>query len=143
MRYIISVVLLVASLTQVDPAAACSVFCRPQSVSEEASHSDAIFVGRVVKVTQNRTTFDVSRSWKGQVGKTFVLDNLFTECFNSHNFKLDQTYLVFARKDFLNPADKNAAPFISGTCDRQSSLAKADDDLKALDRLFGSGTKRK
>lgn len=124
MRHAISAVLLalLATFALVHRAAACSVYCKPQSVAEDAAHTDAVFVGRVIKVTQRYTTFKVSRFWKGQLAKTFVLENILTDCFSSYEFKPGQTYLVFARKDFYNPADKNAAPLISGTCDRQSSI---------------------
>ena len=116
---------------------ACSCVPLPPPI-EHFKKATAVFSGKVIEIKkaklnigngmflQKRVKFDVAKSWKGVEKKTVLL---FTgrgggDC--GYGFEKGESYLVYAfGKDSLS----------TSICTRTRTLANAQEDLKALERL--------
>jgi len=103
----------------------------------------AVFAGKVVEADLLKVKFKVERSWKGSVGKEFVLstgvrkyeDGAFSISSCDYHFKVGDEYLVYAY-----PVDPGWHPdstdLQARQCTRTRLLKDAEQDVEMLEQLW-------
>ncbi len=127
--------LLVAG-TWVIPHVASACSCLPPEPPKEAlEKAEAVFVGRLVEVSEEgggnmlarrRYQFEVSRYWKGELGKTTTLTSAVSSAACGRSYAQDEEYLIYAS------VDANGGGLVDFLCSRTRTLASADEDLAVL-----------
>lgn len=121
--------LLIGLLLVVLSAGACSCKSPPPPL-EAMEKAAAVFAGKVTaleadeKDHQVRATFEVSRVWKKQAGKTIVVITNENGASCGYTFHEGETYLVYAYE--------REGKLYTSICARTKVLAHAKDDLDAL-----------
>lgn len=134
-RWLVLVVV-AAAVFVANPRCAYACSCLPPGPPRDAlASSDAVFAGRVVKLSAPlgdvvssvdpvSVTFEVSRSWKGAQAQTVVVKTASSSASCGFNFEQGREYLVYA-----GTADGELQ---AGLCSRTQALATAAEDLAAL-----------
>ena len=75
--------------------------CELPSTRRAFNGSKYVFQGKVIAVKENDITFEIEKSWKGNLKKQVSVDaepNAFTgSCGDGFAFELNETYVVFIR----------------------------------------------
>jgi hypothetical protein len=121
------VFLAVASLLISQPVMCCS--CVETTLKEMLESSDAVFVGKVIRLEDFgfdtiRVVLQPLRVVKGLSPKEIELVELSHCCFCGVGFDIGETYLVFASLYEGN--------LVTSTCNRSGKLRDVTEDLKAL-----------
>lgn len=102
--------------------------CAIPNFEREFRNSQAVFVGKVTKVTKvgddRIFEFAVEKYWKGPTTKRMTV-SFYENTRYQVWFKLGETYLMFAARD-------SDGRFTVGRCSRSKDLSHADEDLKKL-----------
>ena len=131
MRWLLVLLIGLASFTQTSEARACS--CMKLTPSEGLSSSYAVFTGEVTKIEPNTTTkfggveitLQVKKVWKGKIGEQVEVRTASSSAACGYNFVKGETYLVYADRD-------EADPMRVSLCSRTALVASAQDDLDFL-----------
>lgn len=113
---------------------ACS--CLPaKSAAQELELSTAVFSGKVTKIKRHKKAenifgsveviFRVEKNWKGVKEKTVSVFTSSNSASCGYNFKVNQTYLVYANRN-------DEGKIEASICSRTKRLKDAGEDLKEL-----------
>ncbi|MDT5121752.1 MAG: hypothetical protein QOC96_1234 [Acidobacteriota bacterium] len=114
-------------------AAASACLCRIQSLAHIKKTASVIFVGQALEVENGfktgqfrgwRTTFKVSRYWKGQLSDEMIVYTGPDDC--AAYFEVGQEYLVFAY------TPKGEQQLYTDACMKTGLVRHSAEDLKAL-----------
>ena len=117
-----------------DQAFACSCI-PPRPPLESMADSDAVFVGKVVRIEEEggamissadpvKVVFEVSKVWKGEENAAISLATARDSASCGYDFMAGEEYLVYA--------NSSETGLTTGLCNRTMQLAMADEDLAAL-----------
>ena len=125
-------------------AFACSCIMPEGSLSklvgDAKKSSDAIFSGRVLKITENPNAermqyqylsveLKVVDTWKGTIGKTVIIRTGSNDGNCRYPFKVGETYLIYAENSTMYSPTK----FLSASvCSRTTPLAEGKPDIRFL-----------
>ena len=131
MRWLLVILIGLASFTQISEARACS--CMKLTPAEGLSSSYAVFTGEVTDIEPNTATkfggveitLGVKKVWKGEIGAQVKVRTAGNSAACGYNFAKGETYLVYADRD-------EADPMRVSLCSRTALLANAQEDLDFL-----------
>lgn len=131
MRWLVVLLLGVASLAQTSEARACS--CMKLNPSEGLSSSHAVFTGEVIEIERNEATkfgglevtLRVKDVWKGAPQAEVKVRTAGSSAACGYSFVKGETYLVYAVND-------EADPMRVSLCSRTALVANAKEDLNFL-----------
>jgi hypothetical protein len=124
-RYFLTMLLACACIGVLAPSTH-AYKCKPlKSPLEELKEADAVFVGRVTRVKEEKsewiTYFEVDRYWKGPARRTIIVHS--GKHLYGYRFATGKKYLVYAfGKDELE----------TGRCNRTKGLEEAAADVKEI-----------
>jgi hypothetical protein len=119
------------TLAAAEPLLACS--CIEMTPRDAREASPAVLIGKVIRLEViaerdgiNEIAADVKvlRSVKGDVGEKVRFLTSDGCCYCAFSFTIGETYLLYASKD--------GAHFATSTCMRSQPIARAAEDLRAL-----------
>ncbi len=126
--YLAALSLFVVILLAPSSAHACSCIA-PGSPTVERDQADAVFAGRVRKVTRldyrYAVEIDVAKSWKGDVAEREIIWTALDSAACGYYFEKDASYLIYA---YVSEGDGLS----TNICSRTKTLDDADEDLNAL-----------
>lgn len=131
MRWLLAILIGLASFSQSSEARACS--CMKLTPAEGLSSAYAVFIGEVTKIEPNTATkfggieitLRVSKVWKGEVGEQVKVRTAGTSAACGYRFVEGERYLVYADRD-------EADPMRVSLCSRTALVANAGQDLDFL-----------
>jgi hypothetical protein len=116
---------------------ACSCIQRDEPLIKQVSRakkdSNAIFSGKVIKVTPNPEKHEVvvkfraEKSWKGNVSRQMTISTGENSALCGYNFEVGKSYLIYA-------SGADAKTLQTNLCTRTAELRAAKSDLKLLGR---------
>ena len=137
MKYVLYVLILTSALAAGETSALACSCAPPKSPSIERERAAAVFYGRVVAVKEHKSSsnssgmveavFEVSRAWKGVVGRTISVFTHSSSAACGYGFTVGVDYLVYAYG--------GDGQLRTGLCSRTKRLDQAQTDLDEL----GSG----
>jgi len=131
MRWLLVLLIGLASFTQISEVRACS--CMKLTPSEGLSSSYAVFTGEVTNIEPNTATkfggveitLRVKKLWKGEIGAEVKVRTAGSSAACGYNFAKGESYLVYADRD-------EADPMRVSLCSRTALVASAQEDLDLL-----------
>jgi hypothetical protein len=110
----------------------CLEKCKVQNVKNAYTNSKAVFVGEVLRVTEENGvktfTFRVKKNWKGAKSKEIEVKAQETMRYQAW-FKVGEKYLVYASG---SDTDEESEKLWERRCSRTKRLADASEDIKEL-----------
>jgi uncharacterized protein with GYD domain len=118
------------------PGTAEACKCMRQTPERAAAAADAVFLGKVVKLTPVNGRFEVvlevEKWWRGAGGRQAVVFTRTNGALCGFSFAVGETYLVYGSRDV-----EKADSYYTGLCSRtkSSSSKEFEEDLRVLEKL--------
>lgn len=129
-KLVVEIVISFLGIMLIHPHTALACTCSDVPFFTEALTTDTIFLGTVNKVDlfNSEVYLNIQKVWKGKIAPTIKIPLWGAGKFCSYSFNNDETYIVYASKEYDNTLSVS-------DCSRTAPIQQAQDDITKLNLL--------